>query len=68
MSAIKHKCKEMWNININATYYDWANMICELVVMNDCNNDDILCFLAVVSYRKLYNMLNMYTFVDLESE
>ena len=28
MSAIKHKCKEMWNSNVNATYYDNANMIC----------------------------------------
>ena len=31
MSAIKHKCKEMWNISVNATYYDNANMICEFV-------------------------------------
>ena len=31
MSAIKHKCKEMWNSNVNATYYDNANIICELV-------------------------------------
>ena len=22
MSAVKHKCKEMWNIDVNATYYD----------------------------------------------
>ena len=53
MSAIKHKCKEMWNINVNATYYDNANMICELVEMKDCNNDDVLnkeeCN-AVISY------------------
>ena len=28
MNAIKYKCKEMWNINVNATYYDYANMIC----------------------------------------
>ena len=28
VSAIKHKCKEMWNINVNDTYYDNANMIC----------------------------------------
>ena len=53
MNAIKHKCKEMWNINVNATYYDNANMICELVGMKDCNNDDVLnkeeCN-AVISY------------------
>ena len=43
----------MWNINVNATYYDYTNMICELVVMNDCNNDAVLnkekCN-AVISY------------------
>ena len=22
VSTIKHKCKEMWNINVNATYYE----------------------------------------------
>ena len=40
--SIKHKCKEMWNINVNATYCDSANMICELFEMKDCNNDDVL--------------------------
>ena len=40
VSAIKHTCKEMWNVN--ATYYDNANMICELVEMKDCNNDAVL--------------------------
>ena len=42
MSAIKHKCKEMWNINVNATYYDNAKIICELVEMKHCNNDNVL--------------------------
>ena len=42
MSAIKHKCKEIWNINVNATYYDNATTICELVEMKDCNNDAVL--------------------------
>ena len=42
MSAIKHKCKEMWNISVNATYYDLTSMICELVLMKDCNNDAVL--------------------------
>ena len=32
----------MWNININVTYYDYANIICELVVIRDCNNDAVL--------------------------
>ena len=53
MSAIKHTCKEMWNSNVNATYYDNANMICELVEMKDCNNDTVFnkeeCN-AVISY------------------
>ena len=31
MSTIKHKCKEMWNINVNATYCDNTTTICELV-------------------------------------
>ena len=35
MSAIKHICKEIWNINVNASYY-------ELVEMKDCNNDAVL--------------------------
>ena len=43
----------MGNINVNATYYDNANMICELVEMKDCNNDDVInkeeCN-AVISY------------------
>ena len=42
MSAIKYECKETWNINSNATYYDYANIICELVVMKVCNNDAVL--------------------------
>ena len=42
MSAIKHKCNEMWSINVNATYYDNANIICELVEMKDCNNVAVL--------------------------
>ena len=42
MSAVKHKCKEIWNVNVNATYYDNANMICELVEMKDYNNDAVL--------------------------
>ena len=53
MSAIKHKCKEMRNSNVNATYYGNANMICELVEMKDCNNDAVFnneeCN-AVISY------------------
>ena len=32
----------MWNINVIATYYDNANMICELVKMKDNNNDAVL--------------------------
>ena len=59
MSAIKHKCKEMWNSNVNATYYDNANMICELVEMKDCNNYDVLnkeeCN-AVISYLKYFKV------------
>ena len=39
INAIKYRCKEIWNINVNATYYDYGNMICELVVTKDCNND-----------------------------
>ena len=39
---IKHTCKEMWNVNVNATYIDNANTICELVEMKDCNNDTVL--------------------------
>ena len=31
---IKYKCKEMWDINVNATYYDYANMICELWILS----------------------------------
>ena len=27
MIAIKYKCKEMWNISVNATYYDNAKII-----------------------------------------
>ena len=42
MSAIRYKCKDMWNINVNATYYDSAKMICELVEMKDCCNDAVL--------------------------
>ena len=42
MSAIKHKRKEMWNINVNATYYDNANNICELVKMKNCKNYALL--------------------------
>ena len=53
MSVVKHKCREMWNININATYYDNSKMICEVVEMKDCNNDAVLnkeeCN-AVISY------------------
>ena len=52
-SAIKYKCKEMWNISVNATYYDNAKIICKLVEMKDCNNDAVLnkeeCN-AVISY------------------
>ena len=32
----------MWNISVNATYYDYANMICEFVVMIERNNDAVL--------------------------
>ena len=53
MSAIQFKCKETRNINGNSAYCDWANMICELVVIGDCNNDAVLnkeeCN-AVISY------------------
>ena len=42
MSVIKYKCKEMWNINVNATFYDYTTIICELVVMKDCNNGAVL--------------------------
>ena len=42
VSAVKHKCKEMWNGNVNATYYYNANMICELVEMKDYNIDTVL--------------------------
>ena len=53
MSSTKHKCKEMWNISVNATYYENAKIICELVEMKDCNNDAVLskeeCN-AVISY------------------
>ena len=41
-SAIKHKCKEVWNIDVNVTYYDNVIMICELMEMKDSNNDAIL--------------------------
>ena len=58
----------MWNINVNVTYYDYANIICELVVIRDCNNDAVLnkeeC--NVVSCVEL--LFNMHVFVDLESE
>ena len=27
MSAFKYKCREMWNINVNATCYDHAKII-----------------------------------------
>ena len=53
MSAIKCTCREMWTINVNVTYYDYANMICELVEMKDCNNDAVLNkeeYNAVISY------------------
>ena len=53
MSVIKYRCKEMWNINVNAIYYDYENIIRELVVMKDCNNAAVLnkegCN-AVISY------------------
>ena len=53
MSAIKHKCKEMWNSNVNAIYYDNANISFELVEMKECNNDTVFnkeeCN-AVISY------------------
>ena len=53
MGAIKYKCKEMWNINVSATYYDYAKISCKLVVMKDCNNDAVFnkeeCN-AVISY------------------
>ena len=42
MSATKHKCKEMWDINVNATYYGNAKIICELVGTKDGNNDAVL--------------------------
>ena len=33
----------MWNINVNAIYYDNANFICKLVViMRNFNNDAVL--------------------------
>ena len=35
-------CKEMWKITVNATYYDNAKNICELVEMKDCSNDAVL--------------------------
>ena len=38
MNTTKYKCKDMWNINLNPMYFDYVNMICELVVMRDCNN------------------------------
>ena len=50
---IKHKRKEKWNVNVNATYYDNANMICELVEMKDCNNDTVL-------YKEECNALTTY--------
>ena len=53
MSAIKHQCKEMWNIIVNATFYDYAKIICELVEMKMLNNAAVLnkeeCN-AVISY------------------
>ena len=56
ISAIKHKCKEMWNINVIATYYDNGNIICELMEMKDCNNDAFLnkeeCN-VVISYPRI---------------
>ena len=47
MSAIEHKCNSMGNAN--ATYYDTAKMICELVEMKDCNYIGIISKLR--SYR-----------------
>ena len=32
----------MWHDNVNATYYGYSDVICELVVMNECNYDAIL--------------------------
>ena len=54
-SVVKYKCKKMWNINVNAIYYDYTNMIYELVVMRDCNNDALLNMEesnAVISYLR----------------
>ena len=55
ISAIKFQCKEMRNVYGNAEYYDYANMICELVVIRYCNNasvlnskHNIICFLMAV--------------------
>ena len=43
MSAIEHKCKEMWNINVNAIYYDTLTMQnYSWIGGNDCNNDAVL--------------------------
>ena len=42
MNAIKYKCKEMWHISINVTYYNYADMIYELAALKDCNNDAVL--------------------------
>ena len=43
----------MYRNVVNATYNDNANVICELVVLKDCNNDGILNndeYNAVISY------------------
>ena len=49
----------MWNINVNAIYFDHdhdcVNMICELVLMKGCDNGPVLnkeeCN-AVISYLR----------------
>ena len=66
MSAIKYKCNKIWNINVNATYYDYAKMICDLVMTNGAvlNKEEcmavISCCLTAVSYTELYYLFNMY--------
>ena len=67
MSAIKYACKVIWNINVNVSYYDYANMICELVVMKDCNNNVVLnkeeCK-VVISYLSMHNIICFLTAVS----
>ena len=69
----------MWYINVSVTYYDYASMISEMVVMKDCNDDAILnkeqcnavhiiICLTAVSSTELYHMLIVYMFVDVVYE